>query len=88
METHGFSQKLRDLRESKGLSRPQLAEAAGLSFGALRSYEVDGVEPSFFNVVRLAKALGVPITYFVPVDDEPIPQPVKRPRGRPKKAAQ
>jgi transcriptional regulator with XRE-family HTH domain len=57
-----FGQKLRAIRESKGMSQEKLANDSGLD----RTY-VSGIErgkrnPSLINISKLAKGLGVKIT--------------------------
>ena len=56
--------KLKELRNSKGLKQPELAEMAGVSLKALQAYEQD-YRPigraSTEDVYRLAKALGTTI---------------------------
>ena len=58
-----FAAILRRLREAAGLSRPQLAAAAGLSRQVLHNYEA-GRRPTWDAVQRIAKALGVPTDTF------------------------
>jgi len=53
-----FAQKLRELREAKGLSEVKLAAASGVSLGTVRVYGLGQRSPSFANVLALAKALG------------------------------
>lgn len=56
--------KLKELRKSKGLNQPELAELAGVSLKALQAYEQD-YRPigraSAEDVYRLAKTLGTTI---------------------------
>jgi transcriptional regulator with XRE-family HTH domain len=61
-----FGQRLRKLRQQKGVSQEKLAELADLH----RTY-VSGVERgernvSLVNIERLAKALGVPMADLMP----------------------
>ncbi len=58
MATH-FGLLVRTHRERDGYSRRELAEAAGLSEGAVRDYELGKRSPTFEAVCRLAVALGV-----------------------------
>jgi transcriptional regulator with XRE-family HTH domain len=64
-----FAEKLRELRDAKGLSEAKLAEASGVAFGALHFYGLGRRKPSFANVVKLARALGVDCTAFADCDD-------------------
>ncbi|MBI2798552.1 helix-turn-helix transcriptional regulator [Candidatus Saccharibacteria bacterium] len=57
-----FGQRLRKIRESKGISQEKLANESGLD----RTY-VSGIErgrrnPSLINISKLAKGLNVKIT--------------------------
>jgi transcriptional regulator with XRE-family HTH domain len=64
-----FAEKLRELRDARGLSEAKLAEASGVAFGALHDYGLGRRMPSFAAVVRLAKALGVDCVAFADCDD-------------------
>jgi len=61
-----FSSKLKELRESKGLSQKQLAEIAGLSQRAVSHWEQGLRSPSWDAVLALADALGVSCEVFRP----------------------
>lgn len=50
--------KLRETRETQGLTREQLAVAAQLSFQMVASLEYGSRQPSKAAVLRLAAALG------------------------------
>jgi len=56
--------RLRVLREERGLSQRGLATASDLSPNALSQIERGNVSPSVSTLNRLASALGVPITAF------------------------
>jgi transcriptional regulator with XRE-family HTH domain len=55
----GFGQRLRELRDGRGLSRRELAEAAGCHPTTLVKMELGTREPAWPLVLALAKALGV-----------------------------
>jgi transcriptional regulator with XRE-family HTH domain len=59
-----FGFLLRNLREQGGWSRREVAEAAGVSEGAVRDYELGKRAPSYEAVVRLSKAIGAKAGYF------------------------
>lgn len=65
--------KLKELRKSKGLKQPELAEMAGVSLKALQAYEQD-YRPlgraSALDVYQIAKALGTTIENLL--DLEPL----------------
>src|SRR5260370_26026160 len=72
----------KDLRELKGWSQRQLADAAGMSAPGIADLEQGRREPAWRTVLALAEALGVDCTAFaVPPADRP-----KTGRGRPRKA--
>ena len=54
-----FGARLKALREQRGLTQAKLAEAAGISLGAVRNYEQGLREPSLAAGVKLARALGI-----------------------------
>lgn len=78
----GFHNRLKELRERAGMTQGQLAEASGVTKGTIANFEQKRREtPSFEMVVKLARALGVPIESFAveTVDDN------KTKPGRPSK---
>lgn len=81
-----FAERLRELRDAKGLSEAKLAEASGLPFGTVHVYALGRRKPSFAAVLKLARALGVDCTAFADCDDlagdEPEPE---KPAPKPKK---
>lgn len=80
-----LGQRLRELREEKGLSRKQLADAAGLSERGIIKWELGEREPGWFNLQALCAALGVDCTAFVDSELQPPEAEPPRPRGRPRK---
>jgi len=64
-----FAEKLRELRDAKGLSEAKLASASGLKFGMIHSYGLGIRKPSFAAVVQIARALGVSCEAFADCDD-------------------
>ena len=55
---------LRTMRESRGLTRKDLAQRAGLSSSLLSQLERGETSPSIGSLVRLASALDVPVRSF------------------------
>ncbi len=51
------AEKLKAVRESKGMTRYALAKAAGVSFNGLRSIENREVSPSVAILKKLAEAM-------------------------------
>lgn len=85
-----FGERLRELREAKGLSREALASASGVPFGTIHGYEIGRRAPSLAATLKLAKALGVECTAFADCSDvvaevEPEQTPKPAPKKKPKK---
>jgi transcriptional regulator with XRE-family HTH domain len=80
-----FGSKLRELRESKGLSQPQLARLSGLSQVGISHWERGERSPNWDAVLALCKALGVPCTVFAEAEESEAKPNEKRGPGRPKK---
>ena len=55
-----MGEKIRALREAKGMTQAELAEALGLSQPAIVQWETGKNEPTAFNIRRLADLFGVP----------------------------
>jgi putative transcriptional regulator len=89
--TTGFGQRLRDLRETAGLSQAQLADRVGCNRFTVAKTERGEQEPAWPLVLAFARALGVSVVEFdVDLDilaGQSAPsQPSKGP-GRPRKTA-
>jgi transcriptional regulator with XRE-family HTH domain len=54
--------KLKALRRERGWTQPVLAKRAGVSAGYLARLETHRHDPKLSTLVKLAKALGVPVT--------------------------
>lgn len=67
-----LGQRLRRLREERGLTLAQVATAAGLSVSHLSAIE-NGTRrnPSFHIVARIARVYGVPVDSLVEEDKRP-----------------
>lgn len=79
-----FGSRLRELRERAGLSRPQLAERAGMrSEAGIRNLEQGLTNPTWETVIRIAKALGVDCTAFTQQPASESTEPARR--GRPRR---
>ena len=55
-----FGKTLRELRTERGLSQEKVAELAGLDRNYVGMIERGERNPAVVNIVRIAKALGVP----------------------------
>ena len=63
------AKKLIKLREERGLSKKQVAEATGISYSSYRYYETSVIPPSA-NLIKLAEFFNVPLDYFTDREDE------------------
>lgn len=50
--------KIRELREAKGMTQKELADALGINQSAVARWETGENEPTAFNVRRIADVLG------------------------------
>ena len=60
-----IGKRLKSIRLQAGLSQRDLAEMVGLSARAISKYERGMDTPSSADWIRLAKALGVHVEYFL-----------------------
>ncbi len=58
-------ENLRVLRNAKGMSQQQLADAIGVTQQAIHQYETDKVEPDLENLIRLADTLEVSVDLLI-----------------------
>jgi transcriptional regulator with XRE-family HTH domain len=64
----GFGDRVRELREAKGLTQVALAEQAGTHFTTVSKVEKGERNASLQLALKLADALGVALTKLVPAD--------------------
>lgn len=62
---NGFPQRLRKLRERKGISRRVLAELCGLSKNAIARYENENIEPTASAIRAIAECLDTSTDYLL-----------------------
>ena len=62
---HSIGNRLRILREAKGMTQDDLAEAAGMNRVTIAKYETGRIEPKTKSLSRLAAALGVTTDYLI-----------------------
>src|SRR5262245_60106423 len=99
MKAEWFAGRLREERESSGLTQQQLADKAGMAWRTIAHLESGDRKPTWETVLALCAALGCTCEAFTrqpePRADvgpgrpsKPVPevQEPKRPRGRPPKA--
>ncbi len=82
-----FAEKLRQLRDTAGLTQEQLAERSSINLWTIRGYEQGRREPNWKGVLTLAKALEVAAEVFAECDESASEQESARLRGRPMKGA-
>jgi transcriptional regulator with XRE-family HTH domain len=56
--------KVKDLRESKGLTGYQLAQKAGITEARLMAYEAGYATPTIATLMKISQALGVGMGFF------------------------
>jgi transcriptional regulator with XRE-family HTH domain len=64
-----FGERLRKVRDDKGLSQNDLAERAGIQASAVSHFELGRRLPSFDNIRRLADALNVTSDFLLGRED-------------------
>ena len=62
------SEKLRALREARGLTQAQVAGRIGVSKAMISAYETASKAPSIEVLIRLSRLFGVSVDYLVCVD--------------------
>lgn len=62
------SEKLRTLREARGLTQLQVANRVGVSKAMISAYETASKAPSIEVLIRLSRLFGVSVDYLVCVD--------------------
>ena len=66
-----FGERLRAVRQQRGISQEKLAELAGLHRTYVSSIERGERNVSLVNIERLAAALGVAMTELMPDEAKP-----------------
>jgi transcriptional regulator with XRE-family HTH domain len=74
----GFAEKLKELRQGRGLTQAGLASVSGIPVGTIRDYEQGKRDPLLSNARKLAHALGVSLAAF----DGPSPAAVPKRKRR------
>lgn len=81
--------RVRELREQRGLTRPAFARLVGMSLTAVVQWETDQRNPTKASARRIARALGIRVDQVVTNDPNPAPRPqlvaaiIPHPDGRP-----
>ncbi len=64
-----FTERLRNLRNRKGLSQDELGKKIGKSREAVAKYEIGKTEPDLNSLSKLAKHFGVSVDYIIGTND-------------------
>lgn len=64
------SEKLKNLRESRGWTQLQVANRVGISKAMVSAYETASKAPSLDVLIKLSRLYGVSIDYLVCVDGQ------------------
>lgn len=67
--------RLKQLRESHGLSQRQLSRLCGFADVMINRYESGETEPSAQALGKIASALGVSVDYLLGMTDQPLGAP-------------
>jgi transcriptional regulator with XRE-family HTH domain len=70
-DTDIFRERLKRVRELRGLSQTQLAAESGLPPSSVSHFEAGARKPSFDNLKRLASALNVTTDYLLGRSETP-----------------
>lgn len=65
-----LSEKIKQIRNEKGLSQKELAERAGLNIKLISKYETNTIAPKLESLKKIARALDVTTDYLL-FDDVP-----------------
>ena len=68
---NNFSEQLRTIRKSRGITQKQLAQAVGASERGIQSYEIGERKPAFDQLLALADFFDVSLDYLVGRSDDP-----------------
>ena len=64
-----FGKRLKDLRESSGLTQKQVAERVGVTSAVISAYETGIRQPSYAVLVKLAALYNVSSDYLLGISD-------------------
>ncbi|HBA47710.1 MAG TPA: XRE family transcriptional regulator [Lachnospiraceae bacterium] len=65
MEILGIGDRLRELRSGRNLSLKQVSDRLGIAVSSLSSYELNEKNPSYRNLLKLARLYGVSCDYLL-----------------------
>ena len=61
--------RIKELREEKGLTQRQVAEACGVTAATILNWENGIYEPGTTDLINLSKVLGASLDYIVGLDE-------------------
>lgn len=64
-----FSERLKELRLSKGMTQRQLAEKFKIHQTTVKDWEVKGKQPGYETLIALAQFFNVSVDYLLGVTD-------------------
>lgn len=64
-----FHEKMKELRDDRGLSQTELAKALGVSQRSISSWETGFRQPDFDTLEKIAKYFGVTTDYLLGLQD-------------------
>jgi transcriptional regulator with XRE-family HTH domain len=81
-----FGEKLKSIREAKGLTQAGLADASGIPLGTVRDYEQGRRDPLLSNAQKLAMTLEVSLDVFpaTPGAESAAAKPANKRKRKPK----
>ena len=68
-----FAKRLKEMRESKGLTRKELGKASGVDPSLISRYESGERSPTADNLLKIAKTLECSTDYLLGLTDNPQP---------------
>jgi transcriptional regulator with XRE-family HTH domain len=69
-----FQLAIKELRESNGFTQQALADALGISKGAVGNWEAGTREPNLETIKRISNLFGITSDYLVGLSSAPVPQ--------------
>ncbi len=69
-EVQPVAQRIKELREKKGLSREELAKATFMSLESIICIEENIIQPAVTTLYKIARAMGVPAGIFIDGEHE------------------
>lgn len=71
-DKHKYSKKYEKLLQDRGITQSEVSAHTGIPSNTLSMWKFRGGKLSAENLVKLSKFFGVPITYFMDVEEEDV----------------